>query len=79
MRQNPDVRPTYETTAWFNRVLNIVHRHAPDAKIILVREPADALPAIERVLGPPSRDAQTAAPLLDAATNTAGGSATPQR
>lgn len=50
--QSPDVRPAFETTVWFNRVLNIIHRQAPGAKIILVREPADALPAIERVLGP---------------------------
>ena len=42
---------TPTTTAWFNRVLNIVHAHAPRAKIILVRAPEDALPAIERVLG----------------------------
>ena len=49
--QNPDVRPTLQTTMWFNRVLNIIHGRAPDAKIILVRDPADALPAIERVLG----------------------------
>ena len=50
--QNPDVRPSLQTTMWFNRVLNIIHAQAPGAKIILVREPADALPAIERVLGP---------------------------
>ena len=50
--QNPDVRPTSGTTLWFNRVLNIIHSHAPRSKIILVREPADALPAIQRVLGP---------------------------
>ena len=50
--QNPADRPTLQTTMWFNRVLNIIHAHAPGAKIILVREPADALPAIERVLGP---------------------------
>lgn len=49
--QNPDVRPTLETTCWFNRVLNIIHRDAPEARIILVRDPADALPAIRRVLG----------------------------
>jgi hypothetical protein len=55
--QNPDVRPDLQTTAWFNRVLNIIHHHAPDAKIILVREPADALPAIERVLGPARQQA----------------------
>ena len=32
---------TVETTAWFNRVLNIVHASAPSAKIILVRGPED--------------------------------------
>ncbi len=47
---------TEETTAWFNRILNIVHANAPGSKIILVRGPEDAVPAIERVLGkkPPS-------------------------
>jgi hypothetical protein len=49
--QDPAVRPTFETTVWFNRVLNPVHHHAPQAKIILVRDPGDALPAIRRVLG----------------------------
>jgi len=42
---------TEETTAWFNRVLNIVHANAPSSKIILVRGPQDVVPAIERVLG----------------------------
>jgi hypothetical protein len=42
---------TEETTVWFNRVLNIVHANAPRSKIILVRGPEDAVPAIERVLG----------------------------
>lgn len=42
---------TAETTAWFNRVLNLVHANAPRTKIILVRRPEDAAPAIERVLG----------------------------
>ena len=47
---------TEETTVWFNRVLNLVHAHAPHSKIILVRGPEDIVPAIERVLGkhPPS-------------------------
>jgi hypothetical protein len=49
--QDPAIRPTLETTVWFNRVLNLVHNHAPEAKIILVRDPGDALPAIRRVLG----------------------------
>jgi len=42
---------TEETTAWFNRILNIVHANAPRSKIILVRGPEDIVPAIERVLG----------------------------
>jgi len=42
---------TEETTAWFNRVLNIIHANAPSSKIILVRGPEDVVPAIERVLG----------------------------
>jgi hypothetical protein len=51
-----DFPATAETTAWFNRVLNIVHANAPSAKIILARGPEDVVPAIERVLGrnPPS-------------------------
>jgi hypothetical protein len=42
---------TEETTVWFNRVLNIIHANAPKSKIILVRGPEDAVPAIDRVLG----------------------------
>lgn len=49
--QDPEDPPTELRTRWFNRILNIVHAHAPTAKIILVRNPADALPAIRRVLG----------------------------
>jgi hypothetical protein len=49
--QDPQLPPTEETTLWFNRVLNIIHAHAPAARIILVRNPGDALPAISRVLG----------------------------
>jgi hypothetical protein len=49
--QDPEIPPTEQTTIWFNRVLNLIHTHAPTAKIILVRTPSDALPAVERVLG----------------------------
>jgi hypothetical protein len=49
--QDPDLPPTQETTGWFNRVLNVIHAHAPSARIILVRNPDDALTAIARVLG----------------------------
>ena len=47
----PEFVATEATTLWFNRVLNLIHAHAPAARIILVRRPDDALPAIERVLG----------------------------
>jgi hypothetical protein len=50
-RQDPEDPPTEQTTRWFNRILNIIHAHAPAAKIILVRTPGDVLPAISRVLG----------------------------
>jgi hypothetical protein len=49
--QDPELPPTEETTLWFNRVLNVIHAHAPTARMILVRNPGDALPAISRVLG----------------------------
>jgi hypothetical protein len=50
--QNPDVPPTEERTVWFERVLNLVHEKAPGAKIILNRQPSEALQSVERVLGP---------------------------
>lgn len=49
--QDPELPPSEETTFWFNRVLNVIHANAPAAKFILVRNPGDALPAINRVLG----------------------------
>jgi hypothetical protein len=49
--KHPELPPTEQTTLWFNRVLNVIHAHAPAAKLILVRNPGDALPAISRVLG----------------------------
>jgi hypothetical protein len=49
--QDPEIPPTEQTTRWFNRVLNLIHAHAPEAKIILVRTPSDALPAVEAILG----------------------------
>jgi hypothetical protein len=49
--QDPEIPPTEQTTQWFNRILNLIKTHAPTAKIILVRTPPDALPAVERVLG----------------------------
>jgi hypothetical protein len=51
--QDPETPATPETTAWFNRILNIIHAHAPEAKIVLVAGAADALPAVGRILGEP--------------------------
>ena len=51
--QDPEDAPDAATTEWFNRVLNLIHLHAPTAKIILIRNPADALSTIERVLSAP--------------------------
>ena len=51
--QDPQDRPDAATTEWFNRVLNIIHLHAPMSKIILIRTPAEALSTIERVLSSP--------------------------
>lgn len=47
----PEYGATPASTAWFNRLLNIVHADAPNAKIVLARGPADVMPAIARELG----------------------------
>ena len=39
------------TLHWFNRVVNIVHEHAPRAKFIFVQNPGDLANSFERVLG----------------------------
>jgi hypothetical protein len=46
----PEFGATSRSTVWFNRLLNIVHTHAPTAKIVLARGPDDVLTAIEREL-----------------------------
>ncbi|MCU1499761.1 MAG: hypothetical protein JWM47_3714 [Acidimicrobiales bacterium] len=51
--QDPIAPATEETSLWFNRVLNLVHTGAGDAKLILVRGPSDAMASITRVLGDP--------------------------
>ena len=47
-REDP---PAERRALWFSRVLNSVLVRELAAKIILVRHPADALPAVGRVLG----------------------------
>jgi hypothetical protein len=47
------------TLHWFNRVVNIVHEHAPKAKIIFVSSPNDIMDSIERVLGSQEKPSET--------------------
>lgn len=49
----PEYGATPQSTAWFNRLLNIVHTSAPTAKIVLPRGPGDVIAAIERELARP--------------------------
>jgi hypothetical protein len=39
------------TLHWFNRLVNLVHEHAPKAKLIFVTCPEDMVDSFERVLG----------------------------
>jgi hypothetical protein len=48
--QDPASPATAESAVWFNRVLNLVHAGAPQARIVLVRGPRNAVTDIERVL-----------------------------
>ena len=48
--QDPVSPATAESTLWFNRVLNLVHVGAPQARIVLVRGPQNAVADIDRVL-----------------------------
>lgn len=52
--QDPASPATAESAIWFNRVLNLVHTGAPQAKIVLVLGPQNALADIQRVLTPTS-------------------------
>ncbi|CAF1197328.1 unnamed protein product [Rotaria sordida] len=38
------------TLHWFNRIVNIIHEHAPKAKFIFVDKPASLVEGIHRVL-----------------------------
>jgi hypothetical protein len=50
--QNTSSPPDEHSTIWFERVLNIVHREAPTARIALVRTADEYVSVVERVLGP---------------------------
>jgi len=49
--QNTSSPPDERSTLWFERVLNIVHRGAPTARIALVRTADEYVSVVERVLG----------------------------
>jgi hypothetical protein len=48
--QHPELPATPQTTAWFNRILNLIAAHAPQARVVLIRKPSDALATVQRVL-----------------------------
>lgn len=39
-----------QTTAWFNRILNLIAEHAPGTKVVLVRKPSDVVETVHAVL-----------------------------
>ena len=51
--QHAEVPATPQTTAWFNRLLNLIHEHAPGVKIVLVRKPSEVVEAVDAVLNAP--------------------------
>lgn len=66
----PSFSCAQENVAYFNRLLNLIHLHAPQAKISLVMSPNDLVAALERELGvtakgepvlPPKQQQQPAA------------------
>ena len=48
--QHPELPATAQTSAWFERVLNLVHEHGPGVRIVLVRKPSEVVSAVGRVL-----------------------------
>jgi hypothetical protein len=49
--QHAELPASRQTTAWFNRLLNLIGEHAPGTKIVLVRKPSDVVATVEAVLG----------------------------
>jgi hypothetical protein len=50
--QSPEVERTPEGTAFFNRILNLIHQNVPQqTKIVLVTGPGDIANALHRELG----------------------------
>lgn len=49
--QHAELPASPQTTAWFNRILNLVAEHAPGTKVVLVRKPSDVVETVRSVLG----------------------------
>ncbi|MFL5845147.1 MAG: hypothetical protein ACJ762_10670 [Solirubrobacteraceae bacterium] len=49
--QHAELPASPQTTAWFNRLLNVIGEHAPGTRIVLVRKPSDVVAVVESVLG----------------------------
>jgi hypothetical protein len=49
--QHAELPASEQTTAWFNRLLNLIAEHAPGTRIVLIRKPSDVVATIESVLG----------------------------
>ncbi len=47
------------TLHWFNRLVNLVHEHAPKAKLIFTTGPDDLTDSFERVLGSLEKPSET--------------------
>ena len=48
--QHAELPASPATTAWFNRLLNLIAAHAPGARVVLVRKPSDVVETVVRVL-----------------------------
>ena len=50
--QAPEIKRTPEGTAFFNRILNLIHQNVPQqTKIVLVTGPSDVVNALHREIG----------------------------
>ena len=48
--QHGELPATPETTAWFNRILNLIAEHAPGTKVVLIRKPSEVVETVNAVL-----------------------------
>jgi len=48
--QHAELPATPQTTAWFNRILNLIAEHAPGTRVVLVRKPSEVVQTVHAVL-----------------------------